>query len=236
MIEIRWCKLGTLELIDVNYKYEESNKYVLKDVNAKFEAGKMYIIIGKSGSGKSTLLSMISGLDDYTDGSIIYNGKSLRSINKDMYRNKYLGAIFKDYNLLNNATVLDNIILPMTISENKKKNKNNIVYEILQKVGINKEKANERVENLSYYDKQKVCIARSLSNNPNLIVCDDIIESTDDKSEENLINVFYNLAHKDNKCVIITTSSEEVALFADEIWGINNGKLMFIKSKDKNID
>lgn len=228
--------MGTLELIDVNYKYEESNKYVLKDVNAKFEAGKMYIIIGKSGSGKSTLLSMISGLDDYTDGSIIYNGKSLRSINKDMYRNKYLGAIFKDYNLLNNATVLDNIILPMTISENKKKNKNNIVYEILQKVGINKEKANERVENLSYYDKQKVCIARSLSNNPNLIVCDDIIESTDDKSEENLINVFYNLAHKDNKCVIITTSSEEVALFADEIWGINNGKLMFIKSKDKNID
>ncbi|MCC0650749.1 ABC transporter ATP-binding protein [Clostridioides sp. ZZV15-6598] len=228
--------MGILELIDVNYKYEGSNKYVLKDVNAKFEAGKMYIIIGKSGSGKSTLLSMISGLDDYTDGSIIYNGKSLRSINKDMYRNKYLGAIFKDYNLLNNATVLDNIILPMTISENKKKNKNNIVYEILQKVGINKEKANERVENLSYYDKQKVCIARSLSNNPNLIVCDDIIESTDDKSEENLINVFYNLAHKDNKCVIITTSSEEVALFADEIWGINNGKLMFIKSKDKNID
>ncbi|MCC0645272.1 ABC transporter ATP-binding protein [Clostridioides sp. ZZV14-6154] len=225
-----------LELIDVNYKYEGSNKYVLKDVSAKFEAGKMYVIIGKPRAGKSTLLSIISGLDDYTDGSIIYKGKDLRDINKDMYRNKDIGAIFKDYNLLNNETILENMFLPMRISENKKKNKKEIVYKILQKVGIDKEKVMDRVENLSYYDKQKVCIARSLSNNPDLIVCDDIIESTDDKSEESLINVFYNLAHKDNKCVIIATSSEEVALFADEIWGINNGNLMFIKSKDNNID
>lgn len=81
-----------------------------------------------------------------------------------------------------------------------------------------------------------MCIAKSLSNNPDLIVCDDIIESTDDKSEENLINVFYNLAHKDNKCVVITTRLEEVALFDYEIWGINNGKLVFIKNKDKNMD
>ncbi|MCC0639683.1 MULTISPECIES: ABC transporter ATP-binding protein [unclassified Clostridioides] len=225
-----------LELIDVNYKYEGSNKYVLKDVSAKFETGKMYVVIGKHQAGKSTLLSIISGLDDYTDGSIIYKGKDLRNINKDMYRNKDIGVIFKDYNLLNNETILENMFLPMRISENKKKNKREIACKILQKVGIDREKVLDRVENLSYYDKQKVCIAKSLSNNPDLIVCDDIIESTDDKSEESLINVFYNLAHKDNKCVIIATSSEEVALFADEIWGINNGKLMFIKSKEKNMD
>lgn len=81
----------------------------------------MYVVIGKHQAGKSTLLSIISGLDDYTDGSIIYKGKDLRDINKDMYRNKDVGVIFKDYNLLNNETILENMFLPMRISENKKR-------------------------------------------------------------------------------------------------------------------
>lgn len=225
-----------LKLIDVNYKYEGSSKFVLKDVSVEFETGRMYVIIGKTRAGKSTLLSTIAGLDDCTSGSIIYNGKDLKGINKNLYRSKHIGAIFKGYNLLNDATVLDNIILTMLVGGNRVKSKNEIVYKILEKVGINREKANCKVKDLSHYDKKKVCIARALSNNPDLIICDDIIENTDDESEKRLVDIFYELASKDNKCVIIATTLDRIALCADELWGINNGKLMFIKSKDNRID
>lgn len=231
-----------LKLIDVNYKYEGSSKFVLKDVSAEFETGKMYVIIGKTRAGKSTLLSTISGLDDCTSGSIIYNGEDLKGINKNIYRSKYVGAIFKGYNLLNDATVLDNIILTMLVGGDREKNKDEIVYKILQKVGINKEKANFKVKDLSNYDKKRVCIARALSNNPSLIICDDIIEnddiieSTDGKGEKSLVDILYKLASKDNKCVIIATTLDRIALCSDELWGISNGKLMFIKSRDNRID
>ncbi|MDI7816636.1 ABC transporter ATP-binding protein [Clostridioides difficile] len=228
--------MSILKLIDVNYKYEGSSKFVLKDVNVEFETGKMHVIIGKTRAGKSTLLSTIAGLNDCSSGSIIYNGENLKSINKNIYRSKHIGAIFKDYNLLNNATVLDNIILTMLIGGNREKNKNEIIYKILEKVGIDKEKVNCKVKDLCHYDKKKVCIARALSNNPNLIVCDDIIEKADDKSEKSFVDVFYELASKDNKCVIIATTFDRIALYADELWGINNGKLMFIKSRDNEID
>lgn len=184
MIEIRWGILSILKLIDINYKYEGSSNFVLKDVSVEFETGKMYVIIGKTRAGKSTLLSIISGIDDCTSGSIMYKGEDLKRINKNIYRSKYVGAIFKDYNLLNDATVLDNIILTMLIGGNREKNKNEIVYRILQKVGIDKDKANCKVKDLSNYDNKRVCIARALSNNPDLIICDDIIENTDDKSEK----------------------------------------------------
>lgn len=133
MIEIRWGILSILKLIDINYKYEGSSNFVLKDVSVEFETGKMYVIIGKTRAGKSTLLSIISGIDDCTSGSIMYKGEDLKRINKNIYRSKYVGAIFKDYNLLNDATVLDNIILTMLIGGNREKNKNEIVYRILQK-------------------------------------------------------------------------------------------------------
>lgn len=87
--------MAILELINVNYKYEGSSKFVLKDVNAEFEIGKMYVIVGKNRAGKSTLLSVISGLDDCTSGSIIYKGEDLKNINKNIYRSKYIGSIFK---------------------------------------------------------------------------------------------------------------------------------------------
>lgn len=161
---------------------------------------------------------------------LIYKGEDLKNINKNIYRSKCVGAIFKNHNLLNDATALDNIILTMLIARNKEKNKYDIVYEILQKVGIDKEKANCKVKDLSQYDKKRVCIARALSNNPDLIICDDIIKNTDDKSEKSLIDIFYKLASKDNKCIIIATTFYRVALCADELWGITNGKLMFVKS------
>jgi putative ABC transport system ATP-binding protein len=108
--------MSTLALQNVSYKYEGSNKTIFKDVNLQFEAGKVYTIVGKSGAGKSTLLSLLAGLDVATGGKIAYDGESLAEINRNRYRARKAGIIFQGFNLLTNATAIDNIVLSMNIS------------------------------------------------------------------------------------------------------------------------
>ena len=220
-----------LKMVDVEYKYKERNKLILKNINIEFEKGKVYVITGKSGSGKSVLLGIISGLDDCTNGNIIYKNKDLKTINRDVYRNSCIGAIFKYYNLLSNGTVLDNILLPMSINKEKEQNKRELIDDILKIVGFDKSKLNIKVDNLSEEEKKKIYIAKALSNNPDLIISDDIIENCDEKEEQTIIDIFLELAHKYNKCVIVATNSYKFASYADELWGMSNGKLMYIKSR-----
>lgn len=220
-----------LKMVDVEYKYKDRNKLILKNINVEFEKGKVYVITGKSGSGKSVLLGIISGLDDCTSGNIIYKEKNLKDINRDVYRNSCIGAIFKDYNLLSNTTILDNISLPINRKRKREPDKRELIEDILNVVGIDKGKLNIKVERLSDEEKKRVYIAKALSNNPDLIISDDIIENCDDKEEQTIIDIFIELAHKYNKCVIVATNSYKFASYADELWAMSNGKLIYIKSR-----
>src|SRR5690554_3557624 len=105
--------MSVLALKNVIYKYEGASKTVLKSIDVEFNAGKVYTIVGKSGAGKSTLLSLLAGLDVSTSGMILYGGADLRTINRDDYRAKSIGVIFQSFNLLLNATAIENIILSM---------------------------------------------------------------------------------------------------------------------------
>lgn len=113
--------MSILQLNNVSYTYEKSEMPVLRGINADFEAGKMYAIIGKSGAGKTTLLSLISGLDVCGQGSILYNGEDLKSINRDRYRALNIGVVFQSYNLLLNASAVENVVLSMNLSANVRK-------------------------------------------------------------------------------------------------------------------
>lgn len=113
--------MSILQLNNVSYTYEKSETPVLRGINADFEAGKMYAIIGKSGAGKTTLLSLISGLDMCGQGSILYNGEDLKSINRDRYRALNIGVVFQSYNLLLNASAVENVVLSMNLSANVRK-------------------------------------------------------------------------------------------------------------------
>lgn len=113
--------MSILQLNNVSYTYEKSETPVLRGINADFEAGKMYAIIGKSGAGKTTLLSLISGLDVCGQGSILYNGEDLKSINRDRYRALNIGVVFQSYNLLLNASAVENVVLSMNLSANVRK-------------------------------------------------------------------------------------------------------------------
>lgn len=221
--------MNCLELRNVSYHYEGGSDAVLKGINAVFESGKVYTIVGQSGAGKSTLLSLISGLDTCKDGDICYEGKNLRELDRDEYRSKSIGVIFQGYNLLLNSTAIYNITLSMNISGSGIKTrqaKKDYAYNLLQKVGIDRETANRKVLFLSGGEQQRIGIARALSHNPDVIIADEPTGNLDSGTEHAVLEILCRLAHEDNKCVIIITHSENVTAVADEVIGIRAGCLL----------
>lgn len=223
------AKVNVLTLNNVTYQYEGTKKSVLNGITVEFSSGKIYTIVGKSGAGKSTLLSLISGLDVCSGGEILYRGQNLKELDRDNYRAKSIGVIFQSYNLLTNATAIENIMLSMNISGNKEKNKREYAYALLEKVGIDRETAGRKILKLSGGEQQRVGIARALANNPDILIADEPTGNLDADTETDVLNLLSALAHDEGKCVIIVTHSKKVTAIANEVWGINNGKLLFVK-------
>lgn len=221
--------MSILKLEQVSYRYDGSKINVLKNIDIELERGVLYTIIGKSGAGKSNLLSIISGLDTPTEGRIIYNGQDMKNLDRDLYRSQSIGVIFQGYNLLTNATALDNIVLAMNISGSKIKNKKEEALLYLDKVGIRKEQALRKVLKLSGGEQQRIGIARALSHQPDVIIADEPTGNLDPETEQNIMEILQKLAHEENKCVIIVTHSQGVSKYADEIYGLNTGYLLSIR-------
>ena len=220
-----------LKMNKVVFKYEKSSKKVLNNVSVDFEQGNLYVIMGKSGAGKSTLLALLSGLDVCSSGEILYQGKNLSEMNRDTYRAKNIGVVFQSYNLLTNATAIDNVVLSMDISGKSMKGTKNTAYDILQRMGIDKQMANRKVLKLSGGEQQRVAIASAIAHNPDIIIADEPTGNLDGDTERDIMGIFSNLAHEQNKCIIIVTHSKDVAGYADQFWGLSKGNLNFIKDK-----
>jgi len=221
--------MSVLTLKDVSYRYEGAKKFVLENINITFENGKVYTIVGKSGEGKSTLLSLIAGLDVCDDGEILYSGKSLKILDRDNYRAKNIGVIFQSFNLIINATAVENIVISMNISGSSEKDKKTFAYSLLEKFGIDRETANRKILKLSGGEQQRVGIARALSHNPDIIIADEPTGNLDNETETEILKILTSLANNEGKCVIIVTHSQKVTAIANEIWGINSGKLLFVR-------
>lgn len=212
-------KKEILKLDKVSYKYKNSN-YVLKDISYSFDTGKMYAIKGKSGSGKTTLLSLISGLETGYEGNITYNDEKLKNIDLDKYRSNNVGIVFQSYNLLPHLTAAENIILSIDISGLKLENKKKRVIELMKSVGLSDSLADRKILTLSGGEQQRIAIARSLSYNPDVILADEPTGNLDKETEDEILKIFSDLAHKKNKCVIIVTHSKNVCDSADKIYEI----------------
>lgn len=221
--------MNILSIKNIAYQYEETKKPVLKNISMEFEAGKVYAIMGKSGSGKSTLLSLIAGLDIPTKGDIYYEEKNIKNLDRDYYRSQNIGVIFQGYNLLTTATALENIILSMNISRNCEKNKKEFAFQLLERVGIDRETADHKVLKMSGGEQQRVGIARALSHNPNIIIADEPTGNLDGDTEKKIMDILQKLAHEEGKCVIVVTHSKQVSRYADEVLGLNQGNLVFAK-------
>lgn len=215
-----------LEIKDLYHRYQDGSqtRAVLKDINLTFETGKMYAIIGSSGSGKTTLLSLISGLDDVQEGSINYKNESLKKIGLTKYRKNYVNIIFQSYNLIKYMNAIQNVVVAMDIKKVEEKDKKQKAINILNKLGIDEDTASRDILKISGGEQQRVAIGRALAHDSNLILADEPTGNLDDETEDEIINIFKNLA-KEGKCVIIVTHSSNVAKQADIIYGIEKGKI-----------
>ena len=205
--------MGILTLNNVCFSYGKTP--VLKDISYDFKTGKMYCIAGKSGAGKTTLLSLLSGLANPTDGSIEYDGKDIKKIDKYNFRSKYIGVIFQAYNLLTKFTALENVVLSMDIAGVKKLNKKQKAKELLLSVGLSEAEANRPILQLSGGQQQRVAIARALSYNPDIVLADEPTGNLDRDTENEIMSIFRDLTNQ-GKCVILVSHSPAVAALCDE--------------------
>lgn len=212
-----------LKLNQVSYRYEKAEKPVINNITCSFEAGKLYCIKGSSGAGKSTLLSLIAGLDVPSSGEIFYDGSDIAKMNRDDYRAKKMGVIFQSYNLLQNATAAENIMLAVNIS-GKKMNIEEI-YSLLSEVGIDQEKAKRKVLKLSGGEQQRVAIARAIAGGAPILAADEPTGNLDTDNEAAIMEIFERLAHETDKCVIVVTHSQKAAAYADKVMLLNKGSL-----------
>ena len=205
--------MPVLALDKICFSY--GKKAVLKDLTYEFEKGKMYCIAGKSGAGKTTLLSVLSGLAAPTGGSIYYEGKDIKNIDKYEFRSKYVGVIFQSYNLLTKFTALENVMLSMDIAGVKGVNKKEKAMALLKSVGLDEDEANRRVLKLSGGQQQRIAIARALSYDADIILADEPTGNLDSETQNEIMRIFRELT-ENGKCVILVSHSPEVASMCDE--------------------
>lgn len=215
--------MSILKLENLTYSYDGNKNSILKGINIEFEKGRIYAIVGKSGEGKTTTLSLLSGLTSPSSGSIYYDGKNLKDIDKYKYRNTMVGVIFQGYNLLPQLTAEENVVLSLDLTGKKIKNKKEVARKALLEVELDNEKAKRRILKLSGGEQQRVAIARTLCYEPDIILADEPTGNLDNDTGDGIMNIFKKLARDDNKCVIIVTHSDKVASFADKVITLKDG-------------
>ncbi|MGX9133414.1 ABC transporter ATP-binding protein [Rummeliibacillus sp. JY-2-4R] len=213
-----------LEIKDVNYWYNNKEDVLYDDINLTFENGKLYSILGSSGSGKTTFLSLLAGLDVPKKGEIVYEGKPLKKIGLTNYRNKYVSIVFQSYNLLPYMSAVDNIVSAMEITRSTQVNRKDYALSMLKKVGITKKMAQKNVQHLSGGQQQRVAIVRAMCCDAKLVVADEPTGNLDERNSLEIIKLFKELAHEQDKCVIVITHEREIANQCDIVLELKNKK------------
>ncbi len=197
----------------------------LRDINISIRKGEFVAIVGPSGSGKSTLLNLLGALDRPTKGQVFIDGIDIFSLNDSdlaRLRNRKIGFVFQSYNLINRTTVLRNVEIPSIISEMPKEKRVRRANQILRLLGIG-HRANFKPSSLSGGEQQRVAIARSLMNNPSIMLADEPTGNLDTKTGQEVFDLLKELSHKYNRTVIMVTHNPELADATDRSIYIKDG-------------
>lgn len=209
-----------------NYIQGKMDVPVLKDINLEVEEGEYVAIMGPSGSGKSTLMNIIGCLDKPTSGSYILAGEAVDSM-KDWelseLRNKSIGFVFQNFNLLPRQSALQNVELPLQYARVPKKERKGLCLEALTKVGL-ADRVDFKPTQLSGGQKQRVAIARALVNSPKILLADEPTGALDSKSGIQVMELFRQL-HEEGVTIIMITHAREIAEHADRIITIFDGEI-----------
>jgi ABC-type lipoprotein export system ATPase subunit/ABC-type lipoprotein release transport system permease subunit len=218
------------------YITREQTQEVLKGINISFEHGEFVALLGESGCGKSTFLNILAGLDFDYSGSILINGKYIRDYTErdlDIYRKSQVGIIFQNFNLINQMTALENVLVPLAHTQITQEERTARATELLKQVGL-EEHINKRPNQLSGGQRQRVAIARALANNPSIIVADEPTGNLDSVSADEVMDILKRIAGEYGKLVLCVTHSEKVAANCTRVLRIEDGKITNDKLNKKN--
>ena len=213
-----------LKNITKDYISGDSTVHALKGISINFRKNEFVSILGQSGCGKTTLLNIIGGLDRYTSGDLIINGKSTKEFKDrdwDAYRNYSIGFVFQSYNLIPHQTILSNVELALTISGVSKKERKERAIKALEDVGL-KEQIHKKPNQLSGGQMQRVAIARALVNNPDIILADEPTGALDTKTSVQIMDILKEIS-KDKLIIMVTHNPDLAEKYSSRIIKILDG-------------
>ena len=213
-----------LDNIQKSYFMGKMELKVLKGISLEIFKNEYVALMGPSGSGKSTLMNLLGCLDSPTGGRYILNGKDVSKMPDDdlaEVRNKEIGFVFQQFNLLPRLTAAENVALPLIYNGTSRKTRTEISLEMLNRVGLS-DRSHHKPNELSGGQNQRVAIARALVNNPSIILADEPTGNLDSKTSVEIMNIFGKI-QADGNTVILVTHEEDIAKFAHRIIRLKDG-------------
>lgn len=210
------------------YIGEPNELEILHGIDVEICEGEFVAIVGESGSGKSTLMNIIGALDKPTEGEYYLDGINVKNASeKDMnnIRNQKIGFVFQNFNLIGRTSALKNVELPMLYAGISSKKRTERAMELLKKVGM-EERCNHQPNELSGGQKQRVAIARSLANDPSIILADEPTGALDSETSRIVMDIFHELNIKQKKTIILITHSKELAEECPRVITIKDGRII----------
>lgn len=215
-----------LEEISKSYIMGRQELQVLKGINLAINRNEYIALMGPSGSGKSTLMNIVGCLDSPTSGTYILNGNNVSTMaDNDLaeIRNKEIGFVFQQFNLLPRLSALENVALPLVYAGISKKLRTEIAMEVIKKVDL-ESRSHHKPNELSGGQCQRVAIARALVNNPSIILADEPTGNLDTKTSYEIMNIFSKI-HEDGNTVVLVTHEEDISNYAHRVIRLRDGSV-----------
>lgn len=218
-----------LQLQHISKVYHTANQefHALKDISIRFRENEFVSILGQSGSGKTTLLNIIGGLDQYTSGDLLIQGKSTKQFKDrdwDSYRNHTIGFVFQSYNLIGHQTALSNVEIAMTLSGVSKAERKKRAIEALERVGL-KDHLYKKPNQMSGGQMQRIAIARALVNNPKVVLADEPTGALDSETSVQIMELLKDIA-KERLVIMVTHNPELAKTYSTRIVQVLDGNIL----------
>lgn len=208
--------------ISLSYQGKSKRVDLFENLNLTFDKNEYAVILGKSGSGKTTILNLIAGFLSPDKGNITVAGNNIMEYDQKAlcdYRNKSIGFVFQFFNLINQFTVVENVMAPLLIGGLQKKEAKSKALELIDGIGL-KDRAKHYPYELSGGEQQRVCIARALANNPDIILADEPTGNLDEETGKHILDMFDDI-HKQGKTIIMVTHDNDIADRATRVVRMN---------------
>jgi len=219
-------KILKINGLEKTYKSGSKTITVLQDISFEVEQGETFAIIGPSGSGKTTLLGLCAGLDYPDAGTVELCGQQLQNLNEDEragLRNKHVGFIFQNFQLLPTLTALENVVVPLELQGAK--NAQSVGLVLLEKVGL-KDRVHHYPSQLSGGEQQRVALARAFSNQPNILFADEPTGNLDEETGEKVIQLLFELNKEAGTTLVIISHDLDLANRTQQILRLKGGKIL----------